>query len=82
MVDWTILSPTYLRAVVGWAEAAVTVVAIGPGHSKDDQEGQRWRDTWARYAKVACRRGSRCSGGAVGRSKQPTRQGTGTHLFL
>jgi hypothetical protein len=41
MVDWTILSPMYLTAVVGWAEAAVTVVAIGPGPSKDNQERQR-----------------------------------------
>jgi hypothetical protein len=31
MVDWTILSPTYLTAVVEWAGAAVTVLAVGAG---------------------------------------------------
>jgi hypothetical protein len=31
MVDWTILSPTFLTAVVEWAGAAVTVLAAGPG---------------------------------------------------
>jgi hypothetical protein len=35
MVDWTILSPTFLTAVVDWAGAVVTVLAIGPGHSKE-----------------------------------------------
>jgi hypothetical protein len=29
MVDWTILSPTYLTAMVEWAVAVVTVLAIG-----------------------------------------------------
>ena len=29
MVDWTILSPTFLAAVVEWAGAAVTVLAVG-----------------------------------------------------
>ena len=33
MVDWTILSPTYLTAVVEWAGAAVTVLAVGPSHA-------------------------------------------------
>jgi hypothetical protein len=32
MVDWTILSPTFLTAVVEWAGAVVTVLAVGPGH--------------------------------------------------
>jgi hypothetical protein len=32
MVDWTILYPTYLTAVIEWAGAVVTVLAIGPGH--------------------------------------------------
>jgi hypothetical protein len=41
MVDWTILSPTFLTAVVEWAGAAVTVLAIGPGRSKDIQEKER-----------------------------------------
>ena len=40
MVDWTILSPTFLTAVVEWAGAAVTVLAVGPGPSKDTQ----WRE--------------------------------------
>jgi hypothetical protein len=31
MVDWTILSPTFLTAVVEWAGAVVTVLAVGPG---------------------------------------------------
>jgi hypothetical protein len=30
MVYWTILSPTYLAAVVEWAGAVVTVLAVGP----------------------------------------------------
>jgi hypothetical protein len=29
MVDWTMLSPAYLTAVVEWAGAAVTVLAVG-----------------------------------------------------
>jgi hypothetical protein len=36
MVDWTILSPTYLTAVVEWAGAVVTVLAVGPGHPTQD----------------------------------------------
>jgi hypothetical protein len=36
MVDWTILSPTYLTAMVEWAGAAVTVLALGPGHATKD----------------------------------------------
>ena len=31
MVDWTILTPTYLAAMVEWAGAVVTVLAVGPG---------------------------------------------------
>jgi hypothetical protein len=31
MVDWTILSPTFLTAVVEWAGAVVTVYATGLG---------------------------------------------------
>ena len=31
MVDWTILSPTFLTAMVEWAGAVVTVLAVGPG---------------------------------------------------
>jgi hypothetical protein len=36
MVDWTILSPTYLTAVVEWAGAAVTVLAVGTGQATKD----------------------------------------------
>jgi hypothetical protein len=36
MVDWTILSPTYLTAVVEWAGAVVTALAVGPDHSAND----------------------------------------------
>jgi hypothetical protein len=35
MVDWTILSPTFLTAVFDWAGAVVTVLAVGPGHAKE-----------------------------------------------
>jgi hypothetical protein len=42
MVDWTILSPTFLTAAVEWAEAVVTVLAIGPGRpTKDIQRRER-----------------------------------------
>jgi hypothetical protein len=37
MIDWNILSPSYLTAVAEWAGAAVTVLAIGPGPAKDSQ---------------------------------------------
>ena len=35
MVDWTILSPTFLTAMVEWAGAVVTVLALGPGHANN-----------------------------------------------
>ena len=35
MVDWTILSPTFLTAVIDWAGAMVTVFAVGTGHAKE-----------------------------------------------
>jgi hypothetical protein len=38
MINWTILSPTYLAATVEWAEAVVTVLTVGPGHSTNDNE--------------------------------------------
>jgi len=40
MVDWTIVSPAYLAAVVEWAGAAVTVLAVGagPSETQDRQE--------------------------------------------
>jgi hypothetical protein len=31
MVDWTILSPTFLTAMVEWVGAVVTVLAVGRG---------------------------------------------------
>jgi hypothetical protein len=40
MVDWTILSPTFLTAVVKWAGAVVIVLAVGPGHSMKDTQGR------------------------------------------
>jgi hypothetical protein len=38
MVDWTILSPTYLTAVVEWAGAVVMVHAVGPARSTKEGE--------------------------------------------
>jgi hypothetical protein len=40
MVDWTILSPTYLTAVVEWAGAVVTVLAVGPAPSTVGAQGR------------------------------------------
>jgi hypothetical protein len=42
MVDWTILTPTFLAAVVEWTIAVVTVFAVGPGDptTLDDAEEQ------------------------------------------
>ncbi|SHG96491.1 hypothetical protein SAMN05443248_3216 [Bradyrhizobium erythrophlei] len=40
MVDWTILSPTFLAAVVQWAGAAVTVLAVGPGQQTIESHGE------------------------------------------
>jgi hypothetical protein len=40
MVDWTILSPTFLTAVVKWAGAVVTVLAVGPGYSTNEPSGE------------------------------------------
>ena len=34
MVDWTILSPSFLTAVVEWAGAVVTVYAMGAAQPK------------------------------------------------
>ena len=41
MVDWTILSPTFLTAVVEWAGAVVTVLAVGPGDDEGQLRGRR-----------------------------------------
>ena len=43
MVDWTMLSPTFLTAVVDWAGAVVTVLAAGPGHSTIETQGREER---------------------------------------
>jgi hypothetical protein len=40
MVDWTILSPTYLTAVVEWAGAVVTVLAVGPARPTEERDEQ------------------------------------------
>lgn len=39
MIDWTMLSPVFLAAVVEWAEAVVTVRAVGRPKSMTDPEG-------------------------------------------
>ena len=40
MVDWTILSPTYLTAMVEWAGAVVTVLAIGLARASEGRTQQ------------------------------------------
>ena len=40
MVDWTVLSPTFLTAAVEWAGAVVTVLAVGPRRSTKDTSGE------------------------------------------
>jgi hypothetical protein len=37
MIDWNILSPTYLAAMAEWAGAAVTVLAMGPAPAKQSR---------------------------------------------
>jgi hypothetical protein len=37
MVDLTLLSPTYLSAVVEWAGAVVTIYAVGPARSTPER---------------------------------------------
>jgi hypothetical protein len=41
MMDWTVLSPTFLTAAVEWAGAVVTVLAVGPGRSSKTTNGER-----------------------------------------
>jgi hypothetical protein len=41
MVDWTVLSPTFLAAAVEWAGAVVTVLAAGPGRSAKESDGEQ-----------------------------------------
>ena len=40
MVDWTVFTPTFLTAAVEWAEAAVTVLAVGPGRPAREIKGE------------------------------------------
>jgi hypothetical protein len=40
MVDWTVLSPTFLAAAVEWAGAVVTVLAVGPGRPAKETKGE------------------------------------------
>ena len=40
MVDWTVLSPMFLTAAVEWAGAVVTVLAVGPGRSTKETNGE------------------------------------------
>jgi hypothetical protein len=40
MVDWTILSPTYLTAVAEWAGAVVTVLVIGLARESEQRTRQ------------------------------------------
>ena len=41
MVDWTVLSPTFLTAAVEWAGAVVTVLAVGRGHAAKEANGEQ-----------------------------------------
>jgi hypothetical protein len=40
MIDWTVFSPTFLTAAVEWAEAVVTVLAVGPCQSAKETKGE------------------------------------------
>jgi hypothetical protein len=40
MVDWTVLSPTFLTAAVEWAGAVVTVLAVGSGRPAKETKGE------------------------------------------
>jgi hypothetical protein len=40
MVDWTVLSPTFLTAAVEWAGAVVTVLNVGPGRPAKETSGE------------------------------------------
>jgi hypothetical protein len=41
MVDWTMLSPTFLTAAFEWAGAVVTVLAVGPGQQTKQTNGEQ-----------------------------------------
>ena len=43
MIDWTILSPTYLTAMVEWAGAVVTVLATGADRSATEIQPREQR---------------------------------------
>jgi hypothetical protein len=43
MVNWTLLSPTFLTAVIDWAGAVVTVLAVGRGLSAKDNQRREER---------------------------------------
>jgi hypothetical protein len=43
MVYWTMLSPMFLTAVVEWAGAVVTVLAVGQGASSTSERGDASR---------------------------------------
>jgi hypothetical protein len=40
MVDWTVLSPTFLTAAVEWAGAVVTALAVGAGRPAKQTKGE------------------------------------------
>jgi hypothetical protein len=40
MFDWTIFSPAFLTAVVEWAGAVVTVLAVGPATGRNTATGE------------------------------------------
>jgi hypothetical protein len=41
MIDWSMLSPTFLIAVIEWAVAVVTVYAAGRDHLTTGIQGER-----------------------------------------
>jgi len=43
MVDWTILSPSFFTAVVEWAGAVVTVLALGSRQATDNPKRSEQR---------------------------------------
>jgi hypothetical protein len=55
MVDWTILSPTFLRAVVEWALAAVTVLAVRQATRRRTPgvKNAAWREPLTIHPKLA-----------------------------
>jgi hypothetical protein len=37
MVDWTILSPTFLAATLEWVETVLSVLALGSGQASESR---------------------------------------------